>query len=68
MKRELAPWSKEVKKALIDRDMTVTDLANRLGFSRAYISCVISGKTAGVPEIAARINKELEISTPYIAS
>ena len=26
MKRKLSPWCKEAKKALIDRDMTVTEL------------------------------------------
>lgn len=32
MKRKLSPWCKEAKKALIDRDMTVTELSNGLNF------------------------------------
>ncbi len=31
MKRKLSPWCKEVKKTLIDRDMTVTDLCDQVG-------------------------------------
>ena len=30
MKRKLSPWCKEVKKTLIDRDMTVTDLCDQV--------------------------------------
>lgn len=31
VKRKLSPWCKEVKKTLIDRDMTVTDLCDQVG-------------------------------------
>ena len=37
MKRKLSPWCKEVKKALIDRDMTVTELSNEVGMCRNYV-------------------------------
>ncbi len=30
VKRKLSPWCKEVKKTLIDRDMTVTDLCDQV--------------------------------------
>lgn len=30
MKRKLSPWCKEVKKAMIDRDMSIADLAAEL--------------------------------------
>ncbi len=36
-------WEKDVKKALIERDMTVSQLAAEIGFSRTYVSCVING-------------------------
>ena len=31
MKRKLSPWCKEVKKTLIDRDMSVTELCGEVG-------------------------------------
>lgn len=37
-------WGKAVKKELIDRDMSVTDLANKLGLSREYVSSVLNGR------------------------
>ena len=30
VKRKLSPWCKEIKKTLIDRDMTVTDLCEQV--------------------------------------
>jgi len=36
-------WGKEVKKKLIDRDLTVAQLATELGCSRIYLSNVIHG-------------------------
>ena len=40
---KLSPWCKAAKKALIDRDMTVTDLARALGMTREYTSSVLNG-------------------------
>lgn len=37
VKRKLSPWCKEVKKTLIDRDMTVTDLCDQVGMCRNYV-------------------------------
>ena len=36
MKRKLSPWCKEAKKALIDRDMTVTELSNEVGIYKNF--------------------------------
>ena len=33
----LGEWVKEVKKALIDMDMSVTELSKKLGYSRAWV-------------------------------
>ncbi len=35
--------NKEIKKCLIDLDLTITDLAKRTGFSRVHISNVVNG-------------------------
>lgn len=64
MNRVLSPWCREVKKTLIDRDMTVTDLADRLELSRPYVSGVVNGRVIA-PEIAARISEVLGIKTDY---
>ncbi len=37
-------WAKEAKKALIDKDMSITDLADALGMNRVYLSSVINGR------------------------
>lgn len=64
MKRILPPWSKEVKIALINRDMSVTELSDQIGISRCYVSRVVNG-TAFAPEIADRVSRFLEITVPY---
>ena len=66
-KRVLPPWSKAVKKELIDRDMEVTDLADELGFCRPYISGVVNARVYD-PEIGAIINRHLELNVEYPAS
>ncbi|MBR5949244.1 MAG: helix-turn-helix transcriptional regulator [Clostridia bacterium] len=40
----MANLEKEVKKALIDHEMTMGDLANELGISISYVSDLIKGK------------------------
>ena len=67
MNRILSTWCKEVKKTLIDRDMTVTDLADRLEISRPYVSGVVNGRVIA-PEIAAKISDILGIKTDYSAA
>lgn len=45
MKSENSEWGKEVKKALIDRDMGTAELAEALNLSRSYVSNVINGNS-----------------------
>lgn len=58
MKRKLSPWCKEVKKTLIDRDMTVTDLCDQVGMCRNYVSRTINGASYA-PALAETISKAL---------
>lgn len=44
MKRVLSPWCKAVKKAMIDENMDVKDLASGVNFTREYTSSVINGR------------------------
>ena len=67
MKRKLSPWCKEVKKAMIDRDMSIADLAAELNLSSAYITRIING-TFIIPETKKRISKYLDILSELISS
>ena len=67
MKRKLSPWCKEVKKAIIDRDMSIADLAAELNLSSAYVTRIING-TFIIPETKKRISKYLDISSELISS
>ena len=58
MKRKLSPWCKEVKKTLIDRDMSVTELC------RNYVTTTINGRMYA-PALAEKISKALDIDTEY---
>lgn len=53
-------FEKEVKKALIDHDLTMGMLADRLGISIAYVSDLIKGKRTNKTQIS-RICRELHI-------
>lgn len=44
MARKLPKWCKEVKKTLIDKDMTVESLAEKIGKTRIYTSAVVNGR------------------------
>lgn len=64
MKRVLPLWCKEAKKALVDKDMNVSELSEEIGLSRVYVSGVVNGRVYA-PEIAARIGKALELNVEY---
>jgi len=53
MKRVLSPWCKAVKKAMIDENMDVMDLASGVNFTREYTSSVINGRV--ISDTARRV-------------
>lgn len=61
MKRETSQWSKDVRKAVIDKEMTLKQLAERIGYSIATVSSVINGRysNASYQAIAEKINEVL---------
>lgn len=61
MKKETSQWSKDVRKAVIDNDMTIKQLAERIGYSVATVSSVINGRysNASYQAIAEKINRVL---------
>ena len=78
MKRKLSPWCKEVKKTLIDRDMSVTELCGEVGMCRNYVTTTINGRmyapalvsrtingASYAPALAETISKALDINTEY---
>lgn len=60
MGKELSNWSKEVRKKLIDKDMTISELAKQIGKSRSYVTEIISGRVKS-PNTQKLINEFLEI-------
>lgn len=61
MKKETSQWSKDVRKAVIDKDMTLKQLAECIGYSIATVSSVINGRysNASCQTIAEKINEAL---------
>lgn len=61
MRKETSQWGKDVRKAVIDKDMTLKQLAESIGYSYAVVLSVISGKysNATYQAIAEKINEKL---------
>lgn len=61
MKLEASQWSKDVRKALIDKNMTFKQLAELIGYSVGTVSSVINGRysNASYQVITEKINKIL---------
>lgn len=51
MGRVLSPWCKQAKIAMINLDMTVAELAGKIGKSREYTSAVVNGRIYAEPAI-----------------
>ncbi|MBQ3427431.1 MAG: helix-turn-helix transcriptional regulator [Clostridia bacterium] len=58
--KDVPQWGIEVKKTLLDRRMTVDQLATELNMSRPYINNIINGKFI-IPKTQERICKHLGI-------
>lgn len=61
MEKQYEPWDITVKKRLIEKNITITDLAKAIGFSRVYVSYVINGQHHS-NSIKKLICDELELS------
>ena len=60
MKREMSNWEKEVRKALIDKNMNMTDLADQLGVSSCYLYDILNDNRPAV-NMRQKINNYLGI-------
>ncbi len=64
--RKLTPFGAEVKKNLIDRQMTQRELAENIGASPKYINLIIYGERSGkkyIPAISTLLG--LQSQSPY---
>ena len=60
-------WIKEVKHKLIDLDLSVNDLAEKVGRNRIYLSSVINGRVVSV-STADKVSEVLGIEkTTYVS-
>lgn len=53
MARVLSPWCKQAKIRLIELDMTVAELASKVGLTREYTSAIVNGRAFSEPAIKA---------------
>jgi len=60
--RELTPFGREVKKKLIDKNMTQVELAELIGCKKQYLFKILTGERSGKKYIEA-IASILEITT-----
>lgn len=50
MAEKLSPWCKKAKIAMIQKDIGASDMAERLGNNRSYISSVLNGRVVSPPK------------------
>ena len=63
MNKKLSPWSRQIKKAMIDQDIDTNDLAGMLGYSRQYTSNIVNG-VVYYEKPVARISQMFSIPVP----
>lgn len=56
----MSEFEKQVRHALIEKEMTVSDLARELGLSVSYVHDILTGKRKGEKQVE-RIKKFLSI-------
>ncbi len=61
---KLSKWGKEVKKAMIDEEMTLKQLAEKTGYCSTTVSMVINGRYGkkNFTEVVTAINKALSLN------
>lgn len=66
MKRKLSPWCKEVKKTLIDRDMSVTELCGEVVLPYSLIRTSSVALSPSFPLTVRSITNSTPIVPPVI--
>ncbi len=62
-RKKASAWSKSVRKELIDRDMTITDLAKEMSKSRDYVIGVVNERI--ISETARKDISDF-LNIPYV--
>lgn len=63
MEKKLTPWCENVKIAMIERELSVQDLADAIGMSRVYTSALINGRVQSEATMKL-ISDTLNIESP----
>ena len=58
----ITPWGKRCRIRLMEKEMTMKDLAAQLGNSYTYLSGIINGRVMPAESTIIAINKALDIS------
>lgn len=64
MPREMSAWEKAIRHALLDKGMSVSDLARELEVSNAYLYDIMSG-TRKATELRQKINDYLGLEGDF---
>ena len=60
MARKLSPWCKAAKIAMIQKDIGATELAEKLGMTRPYVTSILNGRVNS-PVAVKKISDFLQI-------
>lgn len=61
MAEKLSPWCKRAKIAMIENDISVTELSEKIGCNRSYLSSALNGRIVN-STIRKRVSDFLNIS------
>lgn len=60
MARKLSPWCKSAKIAMIQQDISIIDLADKLNLTRSYVTSILNGRVTS-PIAVKKISDYLHI-------
>ena len=60
MARKLSPWCKSAKIAMIQQDISIIDLADKLNLTRSYVTSILNGRVTS-PIAVKKISDFLHI-------
>ena len=60
MARKLSPWCKSAKIAMIQQDISIIELADKLNLTRSYVTSILNGRVTS-PIAVKKISDYLHI-------
>lgn len=60
MERKLSPWCKSAKIAMIQQDISIIELAEKLNLTRSYVTSILNGRVTS-PIAVKKISDYLHI-------